>query len=32
MSQEHAGEVTLHREAGVASVVFNRPQARNAMT
>lgn len=31
MSTE-AGEVTLHREAGVASVVFNRPQARNAMT
>lgn len=26
------GEVTLHTEAGVASVVFNRPQARNAMT
>jgi enoyl-CoA hydratase/carnithine racemase len=26
------GEVTLHLEAGVASVVFNRPQARNAMT
>lgn len=26
------GEVTLHIEAGVASVVFNRPQARNAMT
>jgi enoyl-CoA hydratase/carnithine racemase len=27
-----AGEVTLTVEAGVASVVFNRPQARNAMT
>jgi enoyl-CoA hydratase/carnithine racemase len=27
-----AGEVTLRLEAGVASVVFNRPQARNAMT
>jgi enoyl-CoA hydratase/carnithine racemase len=26
------GEVTLVIEAGVASVVFNRPQARNAMT
>lgn len=26
------GEVTLHLEAGVASVLFNRPQARNAMT
>lgn len=26
------GEVTLQTEAGVASVVFNRPQARNAMT
>jgi len=26
------GEVTLHLEAGVVSVVFNRPQARNAMT
>ncbi|MDO9506118.1 MAG: enoyl-CoA hydratase/isomerase family protein [Hydrogenophaga sp.] len=26
------GEVTLRLEAGVASVVFNRPQARNAMT
>ena len=26
------GEVTLHLEAGVASVVFNRPKARNAMT
>jgi enoyl-CoA hydratase len=26
------GEVTLAIEAGVASVVFNRPQARNAMT
>jgi enoyl-CoA hydratase len=26
------GEVTLHIEAGVASVVFNRPLARNAMT
>ena len=26
------GEVTLHIEAGLASVVFNRPQARNAMT
>jgi enoyl-CoA hydratase/carnithine racemase len=26
------GEVTLHLEAGVASVVFNRQQARNAMT
>jgi enoyl-CoA hydratase len=26
------GEVTLHTEAGVATVVFNRPQARNAMT
>lgn len=26
------GEVTLNLEAGVASVVFNRPQARNAMT
>lgn len=28
----NTGEVTLHLEAGVASVVFNRPQARNAMT
>jgi enoyl-CoA hydratase/carnithine racemase len=27
-----AGEVTLHRAEGVASVLFNRPQARNAMT
>jgi len=27
-----AGEVTLHIEAGAASVLFNRPQARNAMT
>jgi enoyl-CoA hydratase/carnithine racemase len=27
-----AGEVTLNIEAGVATVVFNRPQARNAMT
>jgi enoyl-CoA hydratase len=26
------GEVTLSIEAGVASVLFNRPQARNAMT
>lgn len=26
------GEVTLHIEASVASVMFNRPQARNAMT
>jgi enoyl-CoA hydratase/carnithine racemase len=26
------GEVTLGIESGVASVVFNRPQARNAMT
>jgi enoyl-CoA hydratase len=31
MSSE-TGEVTLATEAGVASVVFNRPQARNAMT
>ncbi|MCA3236876.1 MAG: enoyl-CoA hydratase/isomerase family protein [Curvibacter sp.] len=27
-----AGQVTLRIEAGVASVVFDRPQARNAMT
>ncbi|MDM7949975.1 enoyl-CoA hydratase/isomerase family protein [Hydrogenophaga sp.] len=27
-----SGEVTLAVEAGVAQVVFNRPQARNAMT
>lgn len=27
-----SGQVTLHIEAGVASVVFDRPQARNAMT
>jgi len=26
------GEVRLHAEAGVATVVFDRPQARNAMT
>ncbi|WP_332748151.1 enoyl-CoA hydratase/isomerase family protein [Hydrogenophaga sp.] len=26
------GEVTLHIDAGVATVVFDRPQARNAMT
>lgn len=26
------GQVHLHTEAGVASVVFDRPQARNAMT
>jgi enoyl-CoA hydratase len=31
MSQD-TGEVSLHLEAGVASVLFNRPQARNAMT
>jgi enoyl-CoA hydratase len=31
MSQD-TGEVTLSTEAGVASVLFNRPQARNAMT
>jgi enoyl-CoA hydratase len=31
MSQD-TGEVTLRTEAGVASVLFNRPQARNAMT
>jgi enoyl-CoA hydratase len=31
MSTE-TGEVTMAIEAGVASVVFNRPQARNAMT
>ncbi len=28
----NSGEVRLHTEAGIASVVFNRPQARNAMT
>jgi len=27
-----SGQVTLHIETGVASVVFDRPQARNAMT
>jgi hypothetical protein len=26
------GAVHLHTEAGVASVLFDRPQARNAMT